>query len=153
MKVFCGIDPGAVSGAFGFVDLHGRYLGCGDIPNKDGKIDSRLFKNLLSAVVAGQDVEFCIESVHAFSGQGVSSTFKFGRAVGVIDAVCEAFVSPVHYISPQKWKKYFGLTQDKNLSLELARKMWPDAPLTRKKDNGRAESLLLAEFFRRTMYE
>ena len=80
---------------------------------------------------------------------GVSSTFKFGRAVGAIDAVCEAFRSPVHYVTPQKWKKLLGLDSDKHKSLELARSLWPNAPLSRKRDNNRAEALLLAEYLRR----
>jgi hypothetical protein len=42
-----------------------------------------------------------------------------------------------------------GVTSDKNTSLELARQLWTTAPLTRKKDHGVAEALLLAEWIRR----
>jgi hypothetical protein len=42
-----------------------------------------------------------------------------------------------------------GVTYDKSTSLELARKIWSTAPLTRKKDHGVAEALLLAEWLRR----
>jgi len=149
MKLFVGVDPGASSGAWGIIDHHGKYWSCGDISNTDGKINTLDFKAELTQAIDRQDVEFSLESVHAFSGQGVSSTFKFGRAVGAIDAVCEAFRSPVHYVTPQKWKKLLGLDSDKHKSLELARSLWPNAPLSRKKDNNRAEALLLAEYLRR----
>jgi len=148
MKLYCGIDPGAVSGAWGIVDLHGKYWSCGDITNDDGKINSVDFKAELCQAVDKQDVEFCLEAVHAFSGQGVSSTFKFGRAVGAIDAVCESFRSPVHYVTPQKWKKHFKLSQDKYASLELAKEKWPNAPIKLKKHHNMAEALLLAEYLR-----
>lgn len=153
MMLYCGIDPGAVSGAWAVIDHNGKYWSCGDIPNIGGKINTVDFKAELTQAIDRQDVEFCLESVHSFSGQGVASTFKFGRAVGAIDAVCEAFRSPVHYVTPQRWKKLLGLDSDKNKSLELARSLWPNAPLSRKKDNNRAEALLLAEYLRREQHE
>jgi hypothetical protein len=52
-------------------------------------------------------------------------------------------------VTPQKWKKDLKLDSDKNKSLALARELWPLAPLERKKDNGRAEALLMAEWLRR----
>jgi hypothetical protein len=42
-----------------------------------------------------------------------------------------------------------GVTAEKSTSLELARTLWTTAPLTRKKDHGVAEALLLAEWIRR----
>ena len=56
---------------------------------------------------------------------------------------------PWMLVTPQKWKKELGLTSDKDLSLNMARELWPDAPLARKMDNGRAEALLMAEWLRR----
>jgi hypothetical protein len=52
-------------------------------------------------------------------------------------------------VTPQKWKKDMGLTSDKDLSLAMARELWPTAPLSRKMDNGRAEALLMAEWLRK----
>jgi hypothetical protein len=37
-----------------------------------------------------------MEQVHSMPNQGVSSTFSFGRAVGVISAVCQLTRYPVH---------------------------------------------------------
>jgi crossover junction endodeoxyribonuclease RuvC len=82
--------------------------------------------------------------------QGVSSTFSFGRAVGVISAVCELTNYPFHLVSPQKWKKHFGLNADKNEALDKARELFPKAKSTLKlkKDIHKAEALLIARYWR-----
>ena len=69
-------------------------------------------------------------------------------AVGVITAVCTLTNYPLHMVSPQKWKKHFHLSSDKNEALDVARMLWPTAPLKRKKDINIAESLLIAEYWR-----
>jgi len=95
-----------------------------------------------------EGAQICMEQVHAMPKQGISSTWNFARAVGVISAVCELTNYPFHLVSPQKWKKHFGLTADKNEALDLARKLFPKAPLKLKKDINRAEALLIAEYWR-----
>jgi crossover junction endodeoxyribonuclease RuvC len=92
-----------------------------------------------------------MEQVHSMPNQGVSSTFSFGRAVGVISAVCELTRYPVHLVTPQRWKKHFHLTADKNESLDMARYLWPEAKLKLKRDGNKAEALLIAEYLRHTI--
>jgi len=89
-----------------------------------------------------------VESVHSFSGQGVASTFKFGTAFGGAIALAERLRCPWHLVTPQAWKKALKLDSDKTKSLVMARELWPDAPLKRQKDNGRAEALLMAYWLR-----
>ena len=149
MRLFAGIDPGAISGAWGIVDQFGAYWSSGFIPHEDGKIKATAFKAELTQAIDRQDVMFCIEDVHAMPKQGVSSTFKFGMAVGAIQAIVELTRAPWLIVRPQIWKKDVGVTSDKNTSLELARRLWPRAPLSRQKDHGIAEALLLAEWLRR----
>jgi hypothetical protein len=56
----------------------------------------------------------------------------------------------VEEVDPQDWKRDFQLiNKDKEDARAKAMQMWPKAPLTRKKDHGRAEALLLAECLRR----
>jgi len=90
MSIFIGVDPGAVSGALGAVDHDGNYLSAFDIEHKDKHILALVFKSrILSIVDPKEGAEICMEQVHSMPNQGVSSTFAFGRAVGVISAVCE----------------------------------------------------------------
>ena len=82
-------------------------------------------------------------------GQGVASTFAFGRAVGAIQGLLDLLPWSVTLAEPRVWKKTMGLTADKASSLLAARSLWPEAPLKRVKDHGAAEALLLAEWLRR----
>lgn len=146
--MYMGIDPG-FSGAWGLIDHHGKYQSCGDMLHNDKHILSRAVIAEMSQAVDRQDVQIIVEAVHSMPRQGVSTTFKFGMAYGAAIAIAERFNCPWHLVTPQKWKKLLNLDSDKNNSLELARSLWPNAPLSRKKDNGRAEALLLAEYLRR----
>jgi len=148
MKLYLGIDPG-FSGAWGLIDHHGTYQSCGDMLNNGKHILSRAVHAEISQAVYKEDLQGVIESVHSMPNQGVSSSFKFGIAFGMSIAIMERLHCPWTLVTPQKWKKDMGLTSDKNESLTMARELWPNAPLTRKKDNGRAEALLMAEWARR----
>ena len=149
MTIWIGVDPGAVSGALGAVDHHGNYLEAFDIEHQDKHILALVFKSrILGLVDPKEGAEICMEQVHSMPNQGVSSTFSFGRAVGVISAVCELTNYPFHLVTPQRWKKHFGLTADKNEALDKARELFPKAKLKLKKDINRAEALLIAEYWR-----
>lgn len=143
---FCiaGIDPG-ISGAISFYypefpDL----IVAEDIPCADKNIDISTLAFWLKQMTP--DVVF-IESVHSMPGQGVSSTFKFGTAYGDVRGCVGALGIPTHYASPQKWKRHFSLSADKEEARALALRYWPSSTsFARKKDHGRAEAALLARY-------
>ena len=145
---YVGIDPG-FTGAWGMINHRGEYISCGDMHHTDKHIMSRLVWAEMLQALDRQDCEVVVESVHSMPGQGVSSSFKFGVAFGGAIALAERFNCPWHLVTPQSWKKSLKLTSDKQQSLDMARQLWPTAPLDRQKDNGRAEALLLAEWLRR----
>jgi crossover junction endodeoxyribonuclease RuvC len=101
----------------------------------------------------GQDCEVVVELVHSMPKQGVVSSFKFGVVYGQALSLAQRFRAPWHLVTPKVWKKEMGLSSDKNESLAMARELWPEAPLSRKKDVDRAEALLLAEYWRRCLFE
>ena len=147
--LYLGIDAGSVNGALGAIDHDGNYVESFMIEHKDKHILALVFKSrILSIVDPKEGAQICMEQVHAMPKQGISSTWNFARAVGVISAVCELTNYPFHLVSPQKWKKHFNLTADKNEALDLARKLFPKAPLKLKKDINRAEALLIARYWR-----
>ena len=147
--IYLGIDAGSVNGALGAINHNGEYVDSFMIEHKDKHICALVFKSrILSVVDPKEGAQICMEQVHAMPKQGISSTWNFARAVGVISAVCELTNYPFHLVSPQKWKKHFNLTADKNEALDLARKLFPKAPLKLKKDINRAEALLIAEYWR-----
>lgn len=90
-----------------------------------------------------------MEQVHAMPRQGVSSTFAFGKACGMIDGVVAARGLPVTYVTPHKWKKAMGVTADKNSSRQAAINLWPsEAELFKRvRDADRAEAALIAQYY------
>ena len=149
MRLFCGIDPGSASGAWGMIDHNGNYWSSDSIPNEDKRISVRKFADDLRMAIGREEVMFVIEDVHSMPRQGIASTFTFARAVGAIEATTQLFRTSWFIVTPQRWKADMGVTADKNTSLTMARGLWPDAPLKRVKDNNVAEALLLAEWLRR----
>ena len=95
-----------------------------------------------------------IEDVHAMPGQGVSSTFNFGRGFGLWEGIVAALGIPYTLITPQRWQKVMltGLPgKEKGASRVRAGQLFPQlaGQLTRVKDHGRADALLIAEYGRR----
>lgn len=141
------------------------YIGCD--PGKNGAIalmgdgisvypysNDKLIE--ICEIVAGEECVCCLEQVHAMPKQGVTSTFNFGVNFGYIKGVLEAFRIPYQEIPPQRWKKEFGLNTDKQKSIEVCRRLFPDVSLKRTGKcrtghDGMAESLLMAEYARRKL--
>ena len=95
-----------------------------------------------------------LENVHAMPGQGVVSMFNFGQNFGFIQGVLSAFEIPYELVTPQKWKKEYSVTSDKNTSIEVAQRLFPNTNLKatdrcKKDHDGMAEALLIAEYGRR----
>ena len=148
MSLYLGIDPG-FSGAWGLIDHHGKYHSCGDMLNNKRYILSRHVHAEISQAIDRQDIQGVIEAVHSMPAQGVASSFKFGMAFGAAIAILERINCPWELVTPHKWKADMKLTSDKDLSLAMARELWPNAPLHLQKHNGRAEALLMAEWLRK----
>lgn len=89
--------------------------------------------------------EVWVENVSAMPGQGVSSSFGFGRTLGNIEAVVACCDMTLRYVHSSVWKKAAGLKgKPKDASRALAQQEYPQADLRLKKHEGRAEALLLA---------
>jgi len=143
-KCIMGVDPGSSGAvAFYFPDFPAK-IGVYDFPLVDKEINGAALADIIRA--HSPDIAV-IENVHALPKQGVSSTFSFGVAFGIVRGVLSTLLVPQHYVSPAKWKRHYGLTAEKEKSRELAIQMWPAAEaFRRKKDHGRAEAALLARY-------
>lgn len=148
-KLYLGADPG-LNGAIGIVHADGTFHSCEDMPTSargNGRVkrevDAAGLLHVLRPVAS--EIRFAlVEKVGALPGQGVASMFSLGHSTGVIDGVLAALWIPHAAISPTKWKSQAGLPAEKPLVLAAARRRWPDAPLDRVRDHGRAEALYLA---------
>lgn len=104
----------------------------------------------------GEKVRVCVEKVGAMPGQGVVSMFNFGKSLGFIEGVLQAYEISYQLVTPQAWKKEFSLTGDKSNSIDVCRKLFPNinllaTPRCRKPHDGMAEALLMAEYARRRL--
>jgi crossover junction endodeoxyribonuclease RuvC len=147
MKTIIGIDPGA-TGAIAYIYEDGG-VDIEDCPTINGQPD----QYSLAALLRDRDIKQAfIEQVSAMPGQGVTSMFHFGENFGTWIGAIGAFKIPLIRVTPQKWKKEFGLIgQEKDIARRRAIELFPSmAPnLSRKKDGGRADALLIAEYGRR----
>ncbi len=144
--LFIGIDPGK-KGGIAYIDTTGIY--------STTPFGSAALIELLEEARYRECV-CCLEKVGAMPGQGVVSMFNFGQSVGYIKGMLEAFGIPYQEISPQRWKKEFGLSSDKEASAEVCRKLFPTVnllatPKCKKPHDGMAEALLMAEYARRKL--
>ena len=165
--MFIGVDCGLDSGAVGVISQDGKYIDCfmieNDRPSKSkrnpdtelkkdtGRIDvKKLFDRILA--FESKDSFYVIEDVFIMPNQSATAQAKYMRAVGAIETAFKLSATDsnkIILVKPAQWKRDMSLSKEKELSLDLARKLFPEAPLSRKKDHNLAEALLLAEWLRR----
>ena len=154
------IDPG-ISGAICFFE-NGTVVDVIDMPSMaDGKKNkkqvngSQIYNeiNLKIKNIDKKKIVVVIEQVSAMPGQGVTSMFNFGQSFGVIKGICSAMQLPMYFVRPAKWKKYFNLIKtEKEASRTKAIEIFPQisSKLSKKKDNNKADAILIASFFNNT---
>ena len=155
-----GIDPG-ISGSICFFK-DGKILEVIEMPTMtDGKKNKKqlngaqIFNEIKKRIINNElrDIRVIIEQVSAMPGQGVTSMFNFGQSFGVIKGICSAMELPIFYVRPAKWKKHFNLiNSEKDASRTKAIEMFPNISqkLSRKKDNNKADAILIAYYFENT---
>jgi hypothetical protein len=116
-----------------------------------------------------------IEDVNPMPREGVVSAGAFMRGVGLWEGLLAGLQIPYSKVRPQVWKKEFAIapppakpakgrkkdpkveeaerrkrqTDQKARAIVVAQRLFPSILFSRKKDHGRAEALLLAEYARR----
>lgn len=154
--IIVGIDPGLTGGIAAIfdavdpavVDMPTMQLG------KTGFVKNAVDLNALALILgvyADLGATVFIERVNAFPGQGVSSMFSLGMSFWGAAGVCAGLGLPVHLVAPGEWKAHFKLNRDKELARGLASRLYPVVDLSRKKDHGRAEALLIARYGQETL--
>jgi crossover junction endodeoxyribonuclease RuvC len=160
-KLYIGIDPG-LHGAIAALKDH-KCIGLWDTPTtivKRGKKNHTVYlpasmASILKYLRENYDPVVGLEEVHAMPGQGVTSMFSMGKGSGLWEGIITALGMPLIRIPPQRWKKEMladGRGKDKQASIVRALELFPEAApqLARKKDEGRAEAILIAEYLRRS---
>jgi len=147
-----GIDPG-LSGALVLLDknepiewIHMPTYQVG----KHNRVSCATLAAWLDDIFADHTItEAKIELVHAMPGQGVTSMFTFGHAVGSVMGVLGALMIPVTQVPPRTWKAAAGLLgTDKDAARSRAIELWPKWRELDKKGKGQAlaDAALIGRF-------
>ena len=169
---YIGIDPGT-SGAVSFLDTETKEIKFFDTPTVEVRSGKKI-KNqmdpvacsLLLSELARTNSLITIEKVApmpSFKGKkegeepatmGVTSAFNFGMGFGMWIGICAALAIPYQLVHPVTWKKLMmaDMGKEKDASRIKVMQLYPQTAkdLQRKKDHGRADALLMAEWARRT---
>lgn len=159
--VWVGIDPG-LSGALAVITNSGRYIFL-DTPTVAVGKKSKRQMNLIatrSALVKiknhaqqeNTELHVTLERVSSMPGQGVTSMFNFGMGFGMWQGLLAALEIPYSLVAPVTWKRQMmpDMQKEKGASIQRVGQLFPEAAkqLTRKKDHGKADALLLAAYGR-----
>ena len=169
MKNYIGIDPGS-HGYIVVLDEDGEYLNSLAIEdNTEQEVAQFLY-----AIKAARPACTCVmEDVHSMPGQGVATTFAFGRNVGFLQGILVALQIPYTLVTPRKWQKEMWISKDmvftvrkdkkgedkrqvapKPTSINAATRLFPTTDL-RKSDrarnphDGKCDALLIALYAKR----
>lgn len=156
--VHIGIDIG-VSGAIAAVSDKREFLGVRDMPIVQRGtfkfVDGPRLLTILSEIRNGAPATVILE--YAGFTKSAQAASGMGRNLGGCVATVMLAALPLDIVTPQKWKKHFGLIdrnatdkERKNLSRSIAVMKYPAVTdlLERVKDHNRAEAILLAEYSR-----
>ena len=151
MTAILGVDCG-LSGAWALLDDSGRLVDVDDMPASDGTVSAHFLTNAIATRCPSGATHrvAVVEIAGSMPGQGVSTTWKFARATGVVEGVLAGLGWPVHTVTPATWKRGLGLGKDKAASRAMAARLWPDMAdrFKRVRDDGRAEAALIAWWWR-----
>jgi crossover junction endodeoxyribonuclease RuvC len=158
--IVVGADPGLKGGVAGLrvVGQHSEWLFGFRMPLMDYRgrqqVDARRLRERLHECWELTEHEVphavVVEQVSAMPQQGVTSSFRFGQATGMLQAVLGIVYNQSMYteITPAVWKKAMGLSANKGASMDHARRLWPSQFEGRPKaDDGIAEAGLLAHWW------
>ena len=146
-----GVDPG-IRGGLAIIAVEDgtapRMVEAIDIPIIGTNAKERIDAIAIRAWISKHDVQHAfIERAQAMPKQGSSSGFKYGRAVGAIEATIALSGIPVTIVEASIWKRFHKLPgKEKEASRQRALEIFPasHALLARKLDHGRAEASLIA---------
>jgi len=159
MKTYIGIDPGKTGAIAAFRDDQVVFY--------DAEYVN--LASLAEAILATEEVFVLLEKAQVMprtrikkgpdgieveerSGQGAVGMLNYGIGYGKYLGMLESHKIKFDQVHPMTWKKEFNLLgKKKDASIAKAKELFPQAAdeLKRKKDHGRAEALLIAEFAKR----
>jgi crossover junction endodeoxyribonuclease RuvC len=144
-KFIVGMDPG-LSGAIAFLRPDG-LLHVLDMPTRKQNGKNILCLERLAQRFDRHDIlTVMLEQQGVRPKQAAQSGFKTGEGFGILKGILAAHYHKFEIVTPAKWKKFMGVTKDKNQTRAVASELMPRAAhkWNLAKHDGRAEAALLA---------
>ena len=138
-----GVDPGKEGGLALLVD---GKMECFSFKNKDEYEIAHQF-----SIMSCCGAKAFLEQVHSAPGQGVASSFSFGKGYGFLRGLLVANKIPFEDVSPQMWQKVMRTPprgnktkrEHKLLLQQRAKQLYPSTPNI---DLTTADALLIAQY-------
>ena len=128
--IIMGVDPG-IRGGLAVVAVEDgvapRLVEAVDVPVIGTNAKERVDAIAIRAWISKHDIQHAfIERAQAMPKQGSSSGFKYGRAVGAIEAAIALSGIPVTIVEPSVWKRFHKLPgKEKEASRQRALEIFP----------------------------
>jgi len=157
--IYAGIDIG-ITGAIAAIKGEGEILELWDMPCqiiRGGKrlrrqVDCGVLADYIDKLIGHGGATVAIEKQGSRPGERATAAHSLGRSYGVIEQALASARIDYRIVTPQTWQHTTGVIKGsgKMGSLTRARELYPTCDqLSRKKDHGRADALLIAEYCRR----
>lgn len=160
MTLILGVDPG-LSGAAAALDTTEWSVNVIDTPvlrlARGGKNRNEIdYYGMVRFLQECGEIDHAfIERVQSMPGQGVSSTFAFGRSTGVVIGAVAAHMISITEVAPRKWQNAMDIPvgAGKDAGRAMAMHLFPKQSdlFARVKDDGRADAVLIAVYGARTL--
>ena len=136
---YLGVDPGQ-SGGFAIITPgHDPYV------VKMPETEKDIWDALAAFRIWHDSPVICaLEAVHSMPGQGVASSFKFGKGYGGLRMALIGLGIPFRDVRPQAWQKALGCLSggDKRVTRSMAQQLFPSIKVT----HAIADALLIAKW-------
>ena len=147
-----GIDPG-FSGALAVLDSDLKIDFVMDMPIlmvvKKRELDEAKLSDIFSRWRL-RPMMVGLEKSQTMPNQGIVSSGRYMSSYGFLRGLCVGNGIPYHLIQPQSWKKAMmpDMGKEKGASIQKVTQIYPELSLTRVKDHGIADAVLIARYLR-----
>ena len=152
-----GIDPG-FSGAIAVLDPDLKVDSVMDMPiikvGKKRELDEARLADLFK-MWQGKSITVGLEKSQTMPNQGIVSSGRYMASYGFLRGLCVGNGIPYHLIQPQSWKKAMmpDMGKEKGASIQKVSQLHPELTLTRVKDHGIADAVLIARYLRKNILD
>ena len=152
-----GIDPG-FSGALAVLDSDLKIEFVMDMPiikvGKKRELDEARL-SVIFKMWRSKSINVALEKSQTMPNQGIVSSGRYMASYGFLRGLCVGNGIPYHLIQPQTWKKAMmpDMGKEKGASIQKVSQLYPELSLTRVKDHGIADAVLIARYLRKNILD